>query len=96
MAVMLTCFLMSLGLRIATRTICLSFQVCKIKQFSPLLTLLTAILDLFERDYNSHTAFPGVLRHYALSLLHKISFKLLFTNKVPGINDVLTQVSDTM
>ena len=67
MAVMLTCALMWLGRRVAIRAICLSFQI----GLDPVLLLFPPTASTtgrhlgFERDCNSHTAFRGVLRHYA-------------------------------
>ena len=67
MAVMLTCVLMWLGRRGAARRICLSFQIGQILHtFAISATNGTTGVHLgFVRDYNYHTAFRGVLRHYA-------------------------------
>ena len=59
MAVILTCVLMWPGRRVAARAICFTLN-------------LGFDLDLgFERDYNSHTAFQGVLRHNVSGLCDK-------------------------
>ena len=66
MAEMLTCVLMWLGSLVATRGICLSFQVCQILltfTISPTNSTIDCHLG-FERDCNYHTAFRGVLRNH--------------------------------
>ena len=59
MEVMLTCFLMWLGRRVAARAIVLSFQIGQIlRTFTIFPTTSTAGRHLrLERDYNYHTAF---------------------------------------
>ena len=59
---------MLLGRRVAARVIFLSFHMGldPVLLLFPLPTTSTTGLHLeFERDYNSHTTFRGVLRHYA-------------------------------
>ena len=63
-AVMLTWVLMWLGCRVAARAICFSSRSRTFKTISPTTSTTGRHLE-FERDYNSHTAFRGVLRHYA-------------------------------
>ena len=55
------------GLSVAARAICLSFQKGQIlSTFTISSTTSTTSVHLgFERDYNYHTAFRGVLRHHA-------------------------------
>ena len=64
---MLTCVPVWLGRRVAARAICLSFQIGQIlRTFTVSSTASTTGVHLgFERDYNYHTAFRGVLRHHA-------------------------------
>ena len=65
MAVMLKFVLMWQGRRVAAQAICLSFQIARSLAFTISPTTSTTGLHIgFERDYNSHTAFRGVLRHY--------------------------------
>ena len=63
----LICVLMWLGRRVAARAICLSFQKGQIlRTFTISSNASNTSVHLgFERDYNYHTAFRGVLRHHA-------------------------------
>ena len=62
MVVMMTCVLMWLGRRVAAWAICLTLDLA----LDPVLLLSNTGRHFgFERDYNSHTAFRGVLRHHA-------------------------------
>ena len=68
MSVMLTCVLMWLGRRVAAQVVCLSFQIGQILStftISPTTSIIACVHLGPERDYNYHTAFRGVLRHYA-------------------------------
>ena len=67
MVVMLTGVLMWLGCQVAARAIGLSFQIGKIiRTFTISLPTSTTGFHLgFERDYNYHTAFRGLLRRHA-------------------------------
>ena len=64
---MLTCVPVWLGRRVAAQAISLSFQIGEIlRTFTISPTTSTTGIHLgFERDYNYHTAFRGVLSHHA-------------------------------
>ena len=58
---------MWLGRRVPVRAMCFSFQKGQILRAFTISPTTSTNLG-FERDYNHHTAFRGVLRHHALGL----------------------------
>ena len=65
--VMLTCIVMWLGSRVTAWVICLTLDLASdlvLLLFPPLLSTTGHHVG-FNRDYNSHSAFRGVLHHYA-------------------------------